>query len=102
MIQLIEEKREALRDLCRRFHVARLEAFGSAAEGGFDPARSDLDFLVTFDTSAVMGPSDQYFGLLFALQDLFGRNVDLVCASAMRNRFFIEEVNRTRQVLYAA
>jgi len=102
MLDLIEEKREPLEALCRRFHVARFEVFGSAAVGAFDPARSDLDFLVTFLQTERMGPADQYFGLLFALQELFGRRVDLVCAEAMRNRFFIEEVNRTRKVLYAA
>ena len=29
----IEEKREALAELCRRYGVARLEVFGSAARG---------------------------------------------------------------------
>jgi predicted nucleotidyltransferase len=38
----------ALADICRRYGVARLEVFGSAARDDFDPARSDADFLVTF------------------------------------------------------
>ena len=48
MIADIALHREELRDLCRRFHVRRLEVFGSAARGDFDPARSDIDFLVEF------------------------------------------------------
>ena len=46
--------------------------------------------------------ADQYFGLLSALQELFERNVDLVCASALRNPYFIKAVNATRKALYAA
>ncbi|MBV8575147.1 MAG: nucleotidyltransferase domain-containing protein [Acetobacteraceae bacterium] len=49
MIDEIEQYREKLRALCRCFHVRRLDLFGSAARGDFDPERSDVDFLVEFD-----------------------------------------------------
>ena len=42
MIDLIEQHRAALEGLCRRYRVKTLEVFGSAADGTFDPARSDL------------------------------------------------------------
>ena len=48
MIDLIERHRDELADLCRRHHVRTLEVFGSAADGTFNPATSDLDFLVEF------------------------------------------------------
>jgi predicted nucleotidyltransferase len=49
----IDEKREALAAVCRRYGGARLEVFGSAARGaGFDPNHSDTDFLVTFTPAA--------------------------------------------------
>ena len=48
MIADIALHREGLRDLCRRFVVRRLEVFGSSARGDFDPAKSDIDFLVEF------------------------------------------------------
>lgn len=49
-----------------------------------------------------MGPADQYFGLLADLETLLDRPVDLVCVKAMRNPWFIQEVNRSRNLLYAA
>ena len=53
MHTLIEANRPAIEALCRRFHVQKLEVFGSAARGhDFDPARSDADFLVTFAPEA--------------------------------------------------
>lgn len=102
MLDLIETNRPTLEALCRTHRVARLELFGSAAEGGFDPGRSDLDFLVEFQRADDMNAADQYFGLLESLEKLFARRVDLVCAKAMRNPYFIRSVNRTRTLLYAA
>ena len=102
MIHLIEEKREALEELCRRYRVRRLEIFGSAATGAFDDQRSDLDFLVEFHRDSPMGPFSQYFGFLEELEELFATEVDLVEADAMRNPHFIRAVNATRTLLYAA
>jgi predicted nucleotidyltransferase len=87
--------------LCRRYGVARLELFGSAASGEFDPQRSDLDFLVQFDTDSSR-LFDRYFGLKESLEALYGRRVDLVTAGSLRNPYFIEAVNRSRQLVYAA
>ena len=53
MIAEISSHREELGQLCRQFHVRRLDLFGSAAGDDFDPARSDLDFLVEFDQWAL-------------------------------------------------
>ena len=86
--------------LCRRFRVRRLDLFGSAATG---QARedSDLDFLVEFEPMAE-GYADAYFGLLEALQGMFGRPVDLVVISAIRNPYFRRSVENSREMLYAA
>jgi predicted nucleotidyltransferase len=69
MIVDIASRREELRELCRRFHVRRLDLFGSAAREDFDPARSDLDFLVEFDPQAPGGLSLRtFFGLKESLE----------------------------------
>jgi uncharacterized protein len=74
----IAEKRDALAAICRRYGVARLEIFGSAARGTrFDPERSDADFLVTF-TPAVRNDLAALSDLKDALERLLGRSVDLV------------------------
>ena len=81
--------------------MRRLELFGSATTGAFDPQRSDLDFLVDFDAN----PADlfkRYFDLKESLEALFRRDVDLVMIGALHNPYFIESVNKTRQLVYAA
>ncbi|MCK4658451.1 MAG: nucleotidyltransferase domain-containing protein [Phycisphaerae bacterium] len=103
MIELIKQNRDALVEVCRRYGVARLEVFGSAATEAFDPEVSDIDFLVEFLPDQDIGPwLAHYFDFRDALQRLLGRSVDMVMPAAMKNPYFIRQVNRTRQVLYAA
>ncbi len=102
MIQLIDDKRKAIEALCRRYRVLRLEIFGSAVAGGFDPSSSDLDFLVEFHELRDNEYADAYFGLLEDLGTLFQRDVDLVVNSAVKNPYFRESMERSRTLLYAA
>ena len=90
-----------LRELCERFGVQRLEVFGSAATGRFDPARSDLDFLVEYEDDPSRDPYETFFGLLEGLESLFGRKVDLVNARRIENPYFLRRVNEQRRVVYA-
>ncbi len=89
-----------LQALCRRFGVRRLELFGSAARGEVEPR--DLDFLVEFGPLPAGERASAYFGLLAELEELFGRPVDLVMATAVRNRRFLSAIEGERTPLYAA
>jgi predicted nucleotidyltransferase len=102
MFTLSDDQRAALDELCRHFAVARLELFGSAVTEHFDPQRSDLDFLVEFRPDSPMRPFHQYFDFHAALEALFGRPVDLVEGSAIRNRYFAQTIRAHRELLYAA
>lgn len=92
---------EEIEELCRRYGVARLSVFGSAVSGEFDPDSSDLDLLVEFE-SDVEGLFDAYFDLREALEELSGRAVDLVMASAVKNPFVVRSINDSRREIYAA
>jgi predicted nucleotidyltransferase len=101
IIPLIEQKRAEIEALCRKYHVRTLEVFGSAARGGFDTERSDLDFLVEYEDDGPPGGLFQgHFGFQLDLEALFGRAVDLVEPAAIRNSYFLRSVNQHRQVVY--
>src|SRR5438552_2648042 len=102
MIELIEQHRAELDNLCRKHHVKTLEVFGSAATGAWDPAQSDLDFLVDFHLMERGQHAKAYFGLLLALEDLYQRKIDLVETPAVSNPYFLKSINQNRTVLYAA
>lgn len=101
MLPMIETKRAEIAALCRRHHVRRLEVFGSAARGDdFDPARSDVDFLVEFDPASKPGLFDTYFPLKEGLEALLGRPVDLVMDKAIENPYLRASIDRSREPIY--
>jgi predicted nucleotidyltransferase len=102
MQPIITSHQQELLALCERFGVRRLEVFGSAAGERFEPSRSDLDFLVDFRPALPGELADRYFGLLEALEALFGRPVDLVMTAAIKNPYFLQGIEPSRTLLYAA
>ncbi len=103
MIEEIALHREELRALCCRFHVRRLDLFGSAARGDFDPERSDVDFLVEFDREHPEALSlKTYFDFKEALEALLGRPVDLVEPGAVRNPYLKASIDGSREPVFEA
>jgi predicted nucleotidyltransferase/predicted XRE-type DNA-binding protein len=90
-----------LRILCRRYDVTRLAAFGSVTREDYDPQASDLDLVVEFRRSRMLGPADQYFRFKAALERLFDRQVDLVELKAMQESRLKRSIERTQVPVYA-
>jgi len=102
MNAVVTEKQGSLGALCEEHCVERLELFGSGTGERFALEQSDLDFLVVFQPCSPEEHAKRYFGLLAALQDLFDRHIDLVEAKAIRNPFFLQTIEGTRTLVYAA
>lgn len=98
--RFITDRRNDIVALCRRHH-ARLELFGSAPRADFHAARSDLDFLVSFDELPPVAYYDAFFSLKEGLEALFNRPVDLVVERAVRNPYLRQRVDAGRQSVYA-
>lgn len=100
-MKLIELNLQRICDLCRRHKVKTLAVFGSILTDRFND-RSDVDMLVDFE------PVDHdkfdyvsnYFNFREALERLFDRKVDLIEEKGLRNKYFIANVNRTKQLIY--
>ena len=67
--------------LAERFGVTGLGLFGSFARDRATGS-SDVDILVSFNGPAT---SRTYFGVQFYIEDLLGRDVDLVTEKALRS-----------------
>jgi len=102
MQPIIEAHIDELRQLCRRFHVRRLDVFGSAACGDLDPLRSDIDFLVEFESGAEMAFFGEYFGLKSALEALLRMPVDLVMPGAIENPYLKRSIEEIRETVFVA
>ncbi|MBD5178998.1 MAG: nucleotidyltransferase domain-containing protein [Muribaculaceae bacterium] len=99
-MNLINDNLQHLFDLCRRHKVSKLYAFGSILTSRFNE-NSDVDILVNFNSEINHNNyADNYFDFYNALKKLFGRNVDLVDETAVRNPFFKEELDETKCLIY--
>ncbi len=102
MVDVLKRKRDAIAAACARHGVARLEAFGSALRQDFRPGESDLDLLVDFRPMDPYARVEAYFGLLDELRALLEGDVDLVMVGAVKNPYIARNIERTKQLLYAA
>lgn len=102
MVGILERKREEVAAACARHGVERLDAFGSALRNDFRPSDSDVDLLVLFRSMDVYARVDAYFDLLDELRGILGTQVDLVMVDAVKNRYVAADIERTKQVVYAA
>lgn len=102
MVSVLVDRMDAIRQACKHFNVVQLDIFGSALREDFEPNRSDIDFLVDFGPMPPVDKPDAYFGLLNELRTILGTEVDLVMVGALKNRYIRDDVNRTKQQLYAA
>ncbi len=88
-------------DLCRKHKVKILAVFGSILTDRFND-QSNVDLLVNFDTTdhEKWDYVTNYFDFKEALEKVFGRKVDLVVENGLKNKYFIANVNRTKQMIY--
>lgn len=100
MHEVVACHREAIAELCRRYGVERLDAFGSATGAEFDPERSDVDFIVRFEFPRAPGISDRYLDLAEALERLLQRPVDLLTDRKFSNPYFARAIAASRETVY--
>lgn len=94
---------EAIGGLCRRYGVRRLDLFGSAAAGGFDPQESDFDFVADFTERAPTAEyADRVLGFSEELEALLGRKVDVVVENAVIGSRFAQSIAASRRPIYDA
>ena len=100
-MKLIELNLQRIIDLCRKHKVKTLAVFGSILTVRFKDD-SDVDLLVNFDTTdhEKWDYVTNYFDFQEALEKIFGRKVDLVVEKGLKNKYFIANVNRTKQMIY--
>ena len=96
----IDIPKKKILEFCRRWKITEFALFGSVLRDDFGPD-SDIDVLVTFERGAPWSMWD-LLDIRNELQDLFGRDVDLVEKDALRNPFRKHEILREHKVVYAS
>ncbi len=90
----------SLKSLCKQNKVKTLYVFGSVLTDKFNE-ESDIDLVVDIDSNDPFDYADHYFNLKFALQDLLKRPVDLLENKAIKNPFIRNNIDKSKQLIYA-
>ena len=88
--------------ICATCCMRKLSIFGSAVRDDFDEAHSHIDNLVEIEDLPVQGYATNFLTRQDSLIHLYGRSVDLLTDSSIRNSFLRKPINRDRVLLYAA
>ena len=101
MNKIITTRLESIKNLCVIYSVQSMYAFGSVCTDEFN-AKSDIDILISFKDLSIDQYADNYFDLHYKLQDLFNRKIDLLTEKQLGNPYFIQKLEQTKQLIYAA
>jgi predicted nucleotidyltransferase len=93
-------KDQDLLDIIKKYDLSEVSAFGSVLRDDFNE-NSDLDLLIVFR----QGKEKSLFDIIDLkndMEELIGRNVDIIEKEALKNPYRKEEILKTAKVIYAA
>jgi len=96
----IDVAKDRIAEFCRKWRVREFSLFGSVLRDDFGPD-SDVDVLVVLAEDAPWDLFD-WVDMIEELKVIFGREVDLVDKTAIRNPFRRHSILQSHQVIYAA
>ena len=99
MIDAIKNSIHKIISLCEDLKVEKLWIFGSATKSSFT-AKSDVDFLVSFEKMKPEDYAENYFLLAENLENILNRKIDLVTVNSLSNPYFVEEVEKSKSLIY--
>lgn len=99
MNSIIENNKASIFKLCQENRVEKLCVFGSVLNENFNE-NSDLDFIVDIKNEDPYQYTDNYFNLLFGLEDLFRKKIDLLENKTISNPYFIKNINKSKILIY--
>jgi predicted nucleotidyltransferase len=96
---MVEYSDSVIREICKKYNLTSFALFGSAVSDEFRE-QSDVDVLVSFDSSKEMNYFNAYFDLKLELENYWHRAVDVVVEKEFRNHYFRDSVEKQKVVIY--
>ncbi len=97
----LEKYIKEIKILCQKNKVKTLYVFGSVLTERFSD-KSDIDLIVDIDSVDPLDYADNYFNLKFALEELLNRQIDLLEQKAIKNPYLRENIENSRNLVYAS
>ncbi len=106
MIAIVKNNLNTITDLCKKYHVRSLYLFGSAARVSDFTDKSDIDFLVSFESLPTITNEDifykveNYDHLQRNLELAINRKIDLLQETNIKNKYLKYFINKEKKLLY--
>jgi uncharacterized protein len=95
----LEPYTDQIKKLCENHKVRNLYVFGSVTNNKFTE-KSDIDFVVDFNTDDPLDYADNYFALKFSLEELLKRQIDLLEYRGLKNKYILQSINESKKLIY--
>ena len=83
-------------DILKNNHVKKAYLFGSVLTEDFNE-KSDVDIIVDIDSSLNLSDyGNSYWNILFGLEDMLKRDIDLITECSIKNPYFKMEVDNMK------
>lgn len=100
MTSLSDKTLLEIQAVCQKLNVKELHLFGSRVGGSLNDS-SDYDFVLSFPENMDLEDyTENFFKLHYELREILGQEVDIVTERSMTNPYFIDEVNKTKVLIY--
>jgi len=100
MNNILAENILQLNSIFEMHKISNAYVFGSILQDNFS-SDSDIDFLINFnDGIDPLEKGELWWDLYDKLKLLFGREVDLITETSLKNPYFIAEVNKKKVLVY--
>lgn len=101
MDPIIEKNKAAIQKICEDNNIRSLHFFGSIVDSERFSEDSDIDVLISFNEGISLDEyTDCYFRLLFALEELLDREIDITTERSIKNPYFKEELDNTKVLFF--
>ncbi len=98
-MKLIELNIQKIVALCEKYNVRRLFVFGSILTNRFNE-KSDVDLIVDFNKDGIADYFGNFFDFKYSLQNLLGREVDLLEEQCVNNPFLKKNIDSSKTLIY--
>ncbi len=102
MVREVKRNIEGIKEICRKMQLQSLYLFGSGSTKKNHTIKSDLDFIFKFkkDENGLPISGYDYFDLMFDLENITGKKIDLVAEEKIKNKYFLARVNQEKIKIY--
>jgi uncharacterized protein len=96
---LLKDKNDFV-ELCKKYRVKHMFVFGSAATPQFDQSKSDIDLIADLLISDPIEYGETLLELWDALENYFGRKVDLLTEESITNPYLKRSIEVSKKMIY--